>query len=113
FVLANGERRPSGKPGRLAKKWADNMTAHYEELSVKDPVFGQLRNCMDLAVVGALVVQQNLTERCGHSFPVLLNSNTLPVEQFNIPKQVDSQASVLKKGRNWLVSASGGVEINS
>ena len=113
FVLASGERRPSGKPGRLAKKWADNMTAHYEELSVKDPVFGQLRNCMDLAVVGALIVQQNLTERCGHSFPVLLNSNTVPVEHFNIPKQVDSQASVLKKGRNWLISASGGVEINS
>lgn len=113
FVLANGDRRPSGKAGRLAKKWADNMTAHYEELSRKDPVFGQLRNCMDLAVLGALIVQQNLPERCGHSFPLLLNSKTLPVEQFNVPKQVDSQASVLKKGSNWLISASGGVEINS
>ena len=36
----------------MAQKWADNMTAHYDELAVAEPVFGDLRNCMQLALVG-------------------------------------------------------------
>jgi len=30
------------------------MTQHYPELALAEPVFGELRNCMELAVVGAL-----------------------------------------------------------
>ena len=41
------------------------MTAHYDELSTKDVVFGQLRNCIDLAVVAALVAKERLNEKTG------------------------------------------------
>ena len=54
FFTANGDREHTGKANPLAKKWADNMTAKYGELAVAEPIFGQLQNCMDLAVVGAL-----------------------------------------------------------
>ena len=47
-VAAQGANEDS-----LAKKWADTLTARYEALAAKVPVFGQLRNCMDLAVLGA------------------------------------------------------------
>ena len=57
FVAANGSRERSGKASPLARKWADNMTAHYDELAGKNVVFGQLRNCIDLAVVSALIVE--------------------------------------------------------
>ena len=51
FVAADGSRTSTGKKGDLAQKWADTMTAHYDELSLKMPIFGQLRNLMDLCVV--------------------------------------------------------------
>jgi hypothetical protein len=35
------------------------------------------------------------------------------IHDFPAPKQVSSKANALKKGRNWIISASGGVEINS
>ena len=68
---------------------------------------------MDLAVVGALVVKDRLPEKAGNSLPTLMDSPELKPDLFIAPKQVDSMASVLKKGRNWVISASGGVAINS
>ena len=103
-INASGERQRTGQANPLAKKWADNMTAHYDELSTKDVIFGQLRNCMDLAVVAALISKENLTEKCGWSMPLLLNPD-LQVERYNAPRQVDSQASAIQKGSNWIISA--------
>ena len=108
---AAGERQRTGQASPLAKKWADNMTNHYDELSLKEVIFGQLRNCMDLAVVAALVSKENLTEKCSWSMPLLL-SPELAVEEYNAPHQVDSAASAVQKGTNWIISASGGVQID-
>ena len=47
FLAANGDRQHTGKSSPLAQRWADNMTEHYEALALADPIFGQLRNCME------------------------------------------------------------------
>jgi hypothetical protein len=113
-IAANGSVQHSGKPaGAGAQRWADLMTDRYPELAVADPIFGQLQNCMDLAVIGALVVKDRLAEKAGNSLPTLMESPELRPDLFFAPKQVDSMASVLKKGRGWIISVSGGVMINS
>jgi len=111
FLTESGDRQRTGSAGALARKWADNMTAHYEELAEKDVVFGQLRNCIDLAVVAALIVKEQLPEKASYSMPLLLDASRLTTDRFNAPREVPSQASVLKKGRNWIISASGGVQL--
>jgi hypothetical protein len=113
FLLANGERVHSGKASPTAQKWANNMTAKYDELSKRDPIFGQLRNCMDLAIVSALLFKENLTGKANLDLAPLMGENSLPVAEFPVPKQVDTQASFIKKGDNWIISASGGVLIHS
>jgi hypothetical protein len=113
MVSSSGKVRGMGKVNPTAQKWADNMTTHYEELAAKEPVFGELRNCIDLAVVGALILKENLTEKVGYSMPMLTDAAKLPSEQFDAPKHVDSKVSLVQKGRNWLISVSGGVQINS
>jgi len=113
FVSADGKVKHSGKASLTAQRWADLMTEKYPELAVADPIFGQLQNCMELAVVGALVVKERLAEKAGYSMPVLLESPAVKPEEFNAPKQVDSMASVLMKGRKPIISASGGVAIHS
>ncbi len=111
-LAASGNREHTGKASHLAKKWADNMTTHYDALSAKETIFGQLRNCIDLAVVAALVTQEQLTERVAHDFALLFNETKLPTTVLNVPRQVSTQASLMRKGSNWLISASGGVQIN-
>jgi Protein of unknown function (DUF1598) len=108
---AAGQRTTTAKGSPLAQKWADNMTARYEELAAKEPVFAELRNCIDLAVVSALILKENLVERAGCKITALLNEKELPVGEYTVPKQVDSKATAVKKGRNWVIQASGGVMI--
>ncbi len=112
-VAAGGNIQHSGKAGPIAQRWADKMTEKYPELAVADPIFGQLQNCMELAVVGALIVKDRLAQRAGNSFPTLLDTAAVQTDTFNAPKQTESVASVLKKGHNWLITTSGGVSIPS
>ena len=111
FVAAGGEREHGGKANPMAQKWADNMTKHYDELAVAEPVFGDLRNCMQLALVGALVVHERLVDKANCPLPAMLQEATMKTMELPAPRQVDSQVSMLKQGRNWIISASGGVTI--
>ena len=112
FVAADGSRTPTGKKGSIAKKWADTMTANYEELAKKSPVFGQLRNLMDLCVIAAVIDKNKLAETAGCDLSVLANTN-VTVESWNAPKTVSTQCSFTKRGREYLITASGGVQIES
>jgi hypothetical protein len=64
---------------------------------------------MDLAVVASLIEQEHLADKADCRLDPLQNSKQLPVDHYQVPKQVDSVASVLKKGHNYIISASGGV----
>lgn len=113
FLSATGDRQRQTKASGPIKKWADSMTAKYDQLAAKDVVFGQLRNCIDLAVVAALITKEDLTARAGYSFGILVDSEKLPADQYHAPKQVPSKASVMQKRGAWVISASGGVQIES
>lgn len=106
---SDGSIQHSGKSSAIAQKWADNFTAKFEELAREDSTFGQLRNVMDLAVVAALMSKEGLTQFAGLEMPQLVGGAEL--EQYPAPRSVASQASLVKKGRNWIISVSGGVQI--
>ena len=112
YFLTNGAREQTGKANPTAQHWANLMTAKYDELAVADPIFGQLRNCMELAIVAALLTKENLPQKADADLSTLLDSGRLEVDRFAPPEQVDSQASMLQKGSNWIISASGGVKIS-
>jgi hypothetical protein len=108
---AAGERVKSAKAASPAvRKWADSLTVHYPEISQKDAVFGELRNCMDLAVVGALLIKEQLMEKADFHPAYLYSDQRLTLEQYIPPKQVDSKASFLRNGKNWIICVSGGVQ---
>ncbi|MCS7304717.1 MAG: DUF1598 domain-containing protein [Thermoguttaceae bacterium] len=113
FLTATGQRQHTGRANPMAQKWAELMTAQYDRLAVAEPIFGQLRNCMDLAILGAMMVQYRLPEKAGYSFPVLLEGNQVPLLKFAPPKQTPTIAKAMKKGTNWVITASGGVQIPS
>jgi hypothetical protein len=113
FVNAAGERHVADKTNPLAKKWAENMSNQFPALALAEPVFGELRNCMELAVVGALIVKERLPDKAGYSLPVLMTSQDLKPDELNAPKQVPSIPSMVQRSRGAIISISGGVAINS
>ncbi len=113
FLTASGDRRQRSKANPVAQQWADNMTAKYDELSLADPIFGQLRNCIDMAVVAALIVKEDLTRKAGCRLSAMTDPSGVKIVSFPAPREVDTQASLLKSGRSWLISGCGGVEVDS
>jgi hypothetical protein len=110
-LAADGQVEGTGAAGASARQWAQNMTDRYEALSERLPVFAELRNAMDLAVVAALMVRHDLPGKSGWSFPQLAEGGQHGPE-FAAPRQIDSRASFVRRGKHWIVSISGGVEID-
>lgn len=112
FFNQDGTRQLTGKVDPMAQRWADIMTKKFDDLAVADPIFGELRNCMELAIAAGLIVREDLPRKAGYSMPTLLKPTAVEVAAFPAPKQIASQASVIKKGNNWIIFTSGGVMVN-
>lgn len=111
FLAASGQIVGGGKENPLAKQWAESFTAKYEELSTRHCVFADLRNCMDMAVVAALLFREDLKARIGFELPLLMDGKQIAVPEYHVPKRVASRASFVQSGKEWLVTISGGVEM--
>ena len=109
FFDSAGVRHETGKSDALAQKWAAKMTERYGDLALADPVFGQLQNCMDLAVVAVLVVSKDLPALAQCDLPMLIGE--YQTVEFPAPKFVSSKATVMQIRRASLI-ACGGVEVN-
>ena len=109
IVDAAGGRTAKAAPDAAAKKWCDLMTTNYDRLAGKQPVFAELVNCVDLAVVAALMQGRQLAGQAGLDLSPLLDAKALPLPSYDVPTSVPTIAHGLKKGTRWVVSASGGV----
>ena len=112
FLDAQGRRTAARRPNPVAESWADSMTNHFPTLVAEYPVFGQLRNCVDMSVVAALISKRDLLAAADCRLNVLLDESRLRGATLEVPKTVDSQASFVRARRGWIVSVSGGVEID-
>ena len=106
---ANGERTRQGKADPLAEKWCGLMTEHYAKLAAVQPIFAELQNCIDLAVVATLVRSRQLDQRAGLDLSLLLDQRAVPLVGYDVPKAVPTLASAMRQPRGWVVTASGGI----
>jgi len=113
-VAADGTFKQSGKTDRIAKMWADNFTSKLNELATKDTVFGDLRNVMDMCIVAALIESQELQALSNCNLSGLIGKETkIELAKFDVPTALDPQCSFIQTVKGWVVSASGGVLVNS
>ncbi len=108
----NGKKVGSRNTNRLAGRWANNFTKHYQELSVELPIFGQLRNCMDLAVVAALLNKYELFKKAGFHPSSLVDADQVQLAEFPVPQFTRPQISYAPSRRGWVVTLSGGIGID-
>jgi hypothetical protein len=112
-IAKDGRAVGSGLASPLAQQWADAMNTHYDELALEQPVFSQLRNVMDLCVVAALIDRYGLLDRAGGSWPQLMRRDSrLGTCQLDAPRSVATQCSFVQRTNDWVITASGGVDID-
>jgi len=96
---------------RAALIWCRNMEANFDALARVQPVFGELRNNMRLALVAALIRQENLLQRANCNLTILLDETRLRLVDYPEPKSVAFRSVISRSGFSTIV-ACGGIEIN-
>jgi hypothetical protein len=112
LLAAQGRRVHTGQSDPLNQKFADSFTAHFAALADKYPVYGELRNIFDLALVVALIHADDLFDRAGWQPTRLVDAERLRLPQWPVPREVDTVANYREVNRRQLVAGvSGGVMI--
>jgi len=111
FFDGNQIVRKGTKSSDVFQQWADKMTENYDALSVAEPIFGQLRNCMDCALVGAIFTESNALAQMGDSFAPMMTSKGVNQAREAVPAKAPSSSVVARRSAG-IMFVTGGVSIN-
>lgn len=112
-VGKDGSRQQVGRQNRASQRFTEGFTNKYGQLADRDPVYAQLRNCIDMLIVAALMQQNDYYGQAGWDLSVLGDEKVFPVETYNAPKQVASAVNSIWKGSRLATPVGGGVEIRA
>lgn len=113
LVSRDGTRMQSGSQNRASRKFTQSFTDKYAQIAENAPVYGQLRNCVDMLVAAAFMQQQDLYAKADWDLAVLGSEEIYPVETYNAPQQVASAVNSMWKGRRLATPVGGGVQIEA
>ncbi len=113
FVDTYGNRKVSSAKDSAAEKWANSMTSNFDNIAKAEPVFAEAKNCMDIALVVAVIYFQNLPKKVNNDFAGLTDSSVMDTPKYTVPEKVPSASLVRQINNKGLyISATGGVLIN-
>ena len=65
MLTERGERVHTGDSDELTKRFAESFTKHFDKLAAKYPIYAELRNVFDLALVAAVIQSHDLPGQVG------------------------------------------------
>jgi hypothetical protein len=113
LVDAQGNRSHTGQSDEFTAAFAQNFTKAFKDLAAKYPIYAELQNICDLALVCSLMRNQDLPGKVGWQMNCFGSPGEYQVSLGNAPKMVESVINQrdLAKGR-FVVVVSGGVRID-
>ena len=115
LLTEQGERIHTGKSETLNRQFAQSFTDNFEELCRKYPIYAELRNIADLALVGAIIRSEDLAAKTGWQMSFFGDPAAYPVQLGEAPSSVETVANhrVIRSGNqlHTLAGVSGGVRI--
>ncbi|MCA9189741.1 MAG: DUF1598 domain-containing protein, partial [Planctomycetales bacterium] len=111
LVQGDGSRVESSLVDRASQLFVKAFTEKYPELARRSPVFGQLRNLIDLSIAAAYIHEQDWFGKAGWKMSVFADEKAYPVESYTAPTQVETAVNVIWKGNRLMTPIGGGVNI--
>ncbi len=111
LITPSGRRVPAPNQRKSTQVFAKRFTEKFPELADKDPVFADLQNVIDLAVLAALFRDEGLPEKVGWSMDLFLNPEKAVVAKGRVPKAVPTTFNTKRSGRVIIGLLAGGVVI--
>lgn len=113
-VVANdGSRAKTAKMDAGGQKFVQQFTQKYPELASQVPVFGQLRNLIDLSIAAAFIQQHDYYGRISWKMEIFGNEEAYKVETATSPERVETAVTAVRKGNRLVMPIGGGVRIEA
>ena len=113
YADAAGNRSAAVSTRFTTRQFAKLFTEKFPELAMKSPVFAQLQNLFDLAILAALLKKERLGQKVGWKMEVFLDPQQTQIVRGQAPRQVRSIMSYKRANRGFfLCLVGGGVRID-
>ncbi|HVX64345.1 MAG TPA: DUF1598 domain-containing protein [Pirellulales bacterium] len=113
LLTATGKRVHTGQSDELNSQFAHNFTRHFEQLAAKYPVYADLQNVFDVALVASLLKAEGLADRVGWHRLCFDDPSQYVVAGGQAPQEVDSVINHRVVNRVHILAAvSGGVSVD-
>jgi hypothetical protein len=111
MLTEKGERIHTGDSDEPTKRFAQSFTKHFDELSVKYPIYAELRNVFDLSLVAAVIHSHDLPNQVGWHMTHFGGRGDYQPVLAHAPTEVESVLNrrTFGGGRTIVAAVSGGV----
>jgi hypothetical protein len=114
LLTETGERIHTGRSDELTSGFARDFTAHFAALAAKYPIYAELRNIFDLALVAGLIRSHDLPQQTGWHMTYLADPTGYRVALGPLPQHVESVVNAITLSRNrFCAGVSGGVSVDT
>ena len=108
FINDAGDRIHTGKAVGPTKTFARDFTSHFEELCDVYPIYHELKNVFDLAIVANMIRQYELSKKAKWEMPFFVSQSDSPQQSFQVAKFKPAGAVESVMNRHVLKSRKGG-----
>lgn len=113
LVAQNGTRQSTGNADRANAKFAALFTKHLPELASQDPVFAELQNVFDLAIVSAMVHANGAGAQANWTAETFRNPNAVKHGSVDVPEELMTAAAYrVYRGGSVVIQVAGGVKVD-
>jgi len=113
LLTQRGEQVHTGKSDVLNSRFAESFTKHFGALAAKYPIYSELQNVFDLALVAALIRSEDLAGQTNWHHTYFGDADLFPVELGPAPKEVESVVNhKVVNRKNIVLGVSGGVSVD-
>ncbi|HPM80297.1 MAG TPA: DUF1598 domain-containing protein [Candidatus Anammoximicrobium sp.] len=114
MLTQRGERIHTGQADEWNEQFAHSFTKHFAELAAKYPIYADLRNVFDLALVAALIVAEDVPNRLNWPAIHFVEEKRYQVERGPAPTEVETVLNHRIISQKHIVAGvSGGVSADA
>ena len=106
-----GQRSNAAAQSKASTLFCQAFTANYPQIALRSPVYGQLKNLIDLAIAAAYIQKQDYYGQAAWKMELFADEQKLPIEIFEAPKTVEPACTAIWKGNRLMTPIGGGVEM--
>lgn len=113
ILTSYGERQHTGRSKAPSSEFARRFNRHFETLTQKYPIYRELQNLFDMALLASLMQQEKLPQTVNWPMSHFLNGRRYQIRKGAVPTSVESVVNHRTLGdKHFVAGVSGGVHVD-